>query len=533
MSDSSTSAIAPPLNTDTAQQSHTTATSHYTNAGPIENTVNHSQQTDTTQGSLKAVLLPCTPVVATTFLLGPVAVLQAIYSKHFGLSLTSIATVLLIARLFDAVTDPLVGYWADRHYARTGNRKLFFINGAGLLLISSFFLYVPMDPDTVTSAQFLLCILVFFFAWTLFEIPHLAWCGEQSHSAAGKVKIYSLRAVCGSIGAMAFFGIPYLPIYQTTEITPETLEMAVLISGVIILFACLFSYYHAFKRPTVRSFLLIDTLSDSLNAIVAKLKSWHKPHSHVGNSNNTEAAPQHRNKTGFAQSLALMYANKPFLMFIAAFMCLGIGSGMMAVMYFFYIDNYLGLGDKFALISLVSMMTNLLSLYMWYKLSSIVSKNVAWFACISLLSAAILGFSLLSPGESSLFWVSLLMIISSVGAAAIGVLAPATLADIIDSTSSADDQYQYAQYFSIFTLATKANVSLGSALGLGIAGWYGFNPSAAQPLAASGALMGLKLSIAYVPAIFISLSLVFLLRSTGLRSKVSAWLAVMMPSRSR
>ena len=37
-----------------------------------------------------------------------VSVLGGIYAKYFGLSLTSIATVMLVARIFDAVTDPLI-----------------------------------------------------------------------------------------------------------------------------------------------------------------------------------------------------------------------------------------------------------------------------------------------------------------------------------------------------------------------------------------------------------------------------------------
>ncbi|MFM7066481.1 MAG: MFS transporter, partial [Gammaproteobacteria bacterium] len=36
------------------------------------------------------------------------------YGMDLGVSLASVATVLMIARLFDAVTDPLVGYLSDR-----------------------------------------------------------------------------------------------------------------------------------------------------------------------------------------------------------------------------------------------------------------------------------------------------------------------------------------------------------------------------------------------------------------------------------
>ena len=55
------------------------------------------------------------PLIGVTLLLGPViAVLGGIYAKYYGLSLTSIAAVILAAKLFDAVTDPLIGYYSDR-----------------------------------------------------------------------------------------------------------------------------------------------------------------------------------------------------------------------------------------------------------------------------------------------------------------------------------------------------------------------------------------------------------------------------------
>ena len=53
------------------------------------------------------------------------AILSAIYAKHYGLSLAAIATVMLVARMFDAVTDPLIGYYSDRRRVKTGRPRFF------------------------------------------------------------------------------------------------------------------------------------------------------------------------------------------------------------------------------------------------------------------------------------------------------------------------------------------------------------------------------------------------------------------------
>ena len=121
------------------------------------------------------------PVMGTIFLFGPVALLQGIYATYFGLSLTTIAMVLLIARVFDAVTDPIVGYLSDYCHIRTGSRKIFLACGGVLVIVSAYFLYVPVDPSSldtstqVSAAHFLIFYLLLYLSMTIFEIPHLAF----------------------------------------------------------------------------------------------------------------------------------------------------------------------------------------------------------------------------------------------------------------------------------------------------------------------------------------------------------------------
>ena len=66
-------------------------------------------------------------------------VLGGIYAQNFGLTLTAVAGVMLMARLVDAISDPIVGYYSDRWRDRTGSRKLFISLGIILLIPSSFF----------------------------------------------------------------------------------------------------------------------------------------------------------------------------------------------------------------------------------------------------------------------------------------------------------------------------------------------------------------------------------------------------------
>ena len=57
-----------------------------------------------------------------TFMSGAMNIVQSLYAKYFGLSLAAIASILLLSRIFDAITDPLIGYWSDRYQRRRGTR---------------------------------------------------------------------------------------------------------------------------------------------------------------------------------------------------------------------------------------------------------------------------------------------------------------------------------------------------------------------------------------------------------------------------
>ena len=49
--------------------------------------------------------------------------LSRFYTGDMGLSLAGVANILLLARLFDVITDPIMGYVSDHTKTRWGRRK--------------------------------------------------------------------------------------------------------------------------------------------------------------------------------------------------------------------------------------------------------------------------------------------------------------------------------------------------------------------------------------------------------------------------
>ncbi|MCG8684356.1 MAG: MFS transporter [Desulfobacterales bacterium] len=124
-------------------------------------------------------------------------------------SLTVFGVILMLGRILDAVTDPLIGYWSDRTRTRWGRRKPFiFVSGPILFLTFILVWTPPVQGISLLNGVYLGAILFFYYwAYTGLLIPWLATVPELSQENAGRVKIISVGIVIGIIGAMVGGGL--------------------------------------------------------------------------------------------------------------------------------------------------------------------------------------------------------------------------------------------------------------------------------------------------------------------------------------
>ena len=138
------------------------------------NNINNDKGINTASGFSKWQALAFSgPSIGLAFFMGPLGVIQGIYAKYYGVALTTLAAVLLIGRIFDALTDPLIGHYSDRFRTQTGTRKPFMLVGGLCLIPCSYFLFVP--PAEVSIVYFTLWSLLFYLALTAIMIPMYAW----------------------------------------------------------------------------------------------------------------------------------------------------------------------------------------------------------------------------------------------------------------------------------------------------------------------------------------------------------------------
>ena len=87
------------------------------------------------------------------------------YATDMGIDLAALATILLLARVFDLITDPLVGYLSDHTKTRWGRRKPWIFASIPLLMLGIYKIFLP-EPgvDVWYVAGWL---LVMWLGWTM------------------------------------------------------------------------------------------------------------------------------------------------------------------------------------------------------------------------------------------------------------------------------------------------------------------------------------------------------------------------------
>ena len=420
--------------------------------------VKGSDNTIQSQGlSITELLGYCAPTIAVFFIFGPMqSVIQGIYVKYYGLELTAMASIMVLARLFDAVIDPVVAYLADRHSNSGGSRRPWIFSGGLLLVLSAFFLFAP--PGEVSFLSTLFWFLMFYLGLTLFDMPHISWGAQLAPEYQQRNRLYAFRTSFVFIGVFAFLGLPLLPIFQTHEYSPETLRLGVYLGGGLMLLTLLAFYVYAPEHKSCR------------------------PHG----------------EESVLQSLAAIVKNKPLCLFLSGYFINGLSVGMWMGLLYIYLDGYLHLGKYVVITFVLGNICGMATIPLWHWVNQRFSKFPTWSATLIVFALLSFCYLLIEPGSGP--WWPLLITLGAFSSFTYqGVVLPSIMADIVDYGSLKFGRDRSTTYFACWTLTSKANMGFGAGLGLGLTGLLGFDP--ALQINTDQAVWGLLTAFAILPAI--------------------------------
>ncbi|TDI58255.1 MAG: MFS transporter, partial [Alphaproteobacteria bacterium] len=102
--------------------------------------------------------------------------LYRFYTGDIGLAISTVANIMLFARLFDVITDPLIGYLSDHTKSRFGRRKPWMLASVPLLMLGIYKIFMP--PEGIGAVYLFSWLMVMWLGWTMLMIPYYAWAAE-------------------------------------------------------------------------------------------------------------------------------------------------------------------------------------------------------------------------------------------------------------------------------------------------------------------------------------------------------------------
>jgi glycoside/pentoside/hexuronide:cation symporter, GPH family len=342
------------------------------------------------------------------------------YATAFGVPLALLGAVLLGARLFDAVADPLIGRWADALFARSAQQAWQVLAIAAVVLALGFrSLFFPLVEGTTALLVWCAALLaVTYLAYSIVSVIHQAWGARLGGDEAQRARIVAWREGLALAGVLA---ASVLPALAGLNVTALVFAAALFVAAALLARA---------PRPSAGA----DT-----------------------------AAPV---------SMTLPLATGAFRRLLAIYLVNGIASAVPATLVLFFIRDRLQAGSQEPLFLASYFAAGALSIPLWVRAVGRFGLARSWLAGMLLAIAAFAWAALLGAGDVTAY--AIVCVASGVALGADLALPSALLAGVIQQAGHGGRAE--GAYFGWWNFATKLNLALAAGVALPALQWFGYAP---------------------------------------------------------
>lgn len=370
--------------------------------------------------------------------------LPKFYTDVVGVNIAVAGYLLFGVRIFDAVTDPLIGWWSDRSVTGMGRRRPFILFGAGLLAVTMYFLFTPPvhAGPAARTAWFAIWIYTLFLFWTVTAVPYESLGPELTRDYDERTGLFAMRdgfLIAGTLVAAAAPAVvgKIWELDDTAGGQRGVFLRIALIYAPLLLAACAWCVFRLRERR----------------------------------------AESRTGRLKLKEDLMMIRRNKPFIILLTAFSISALGSNLPASLILYYVQYILESrnADLFLMLYFV---TGIAFLPLWIRVSRRLGKKNAWLLSMLINSGAFLGVYFLGVGDEGLY--AILVVASGIGFGATLALPSALQADVIDYDEMLSGNRREGQYVGLWSVAKKLAAAVGVGTGLAVLGAAGYVPNVAQ-----------------------------------------------------
>jgi len=395
------------------------------------------------------------------------------YTDVAGINPALAGVALMTGKLtWDAVNDPLFGYWSDRTRSRFGRRRIFMLIGAIPLGIAAWIMFSL--PKGLTGAAAFLAVLFSFWLvdsfHTLTTTPYYALTPELTRDYNERASLTSIRMVFSVLGYIlgAALTTVLAGLFQGLGLNMQQAWSATgAVFGAVAIITTLVTTFSVRERP---EFAGEPSKLPPIKAILTSFK------------------------------------NRPFVILMLAFILSSFSFTVLTALVPYFIQYQLNMGDQVSFVLLVMLVMIGIFLIPAKIVSDKINKGPSYALGLFIASLAVISSFFLPHAPTALIYV--VAAVAGIGFSAQWVFPWSMLPDVVEYDEKMTGDRREGIYYGLWAFLTKFT----SALGVAVSGWalglFGYVPNVEQT---AQALFGIRLFFSIVPAVVILISLPFLI----------------------
>jgi GPH family glycoside/pentoside/hexuronide:cation symporter len=395
------------------------------------------------------------------------------YTDVAGINPALAGAALMVGKLtWDALNDPLFGYWSDRTRSRFGRRRIYMLIGAVPLGIAAWVMFSL--PKGLSGAPAFFAVLLSFWLvdtfHTMTTTPYYALTPELTRDYNERASLTSIRMVFSVFGYILGAALTTIlaGIFQGAGLD---LQQAWSATGAV---------FGAVALTTT----LITTFSVKENPELAGEPSKLPP----------------------IKAVFTSFKNKPFIILMIAFILSSFSFTILTALVPYFIQYQLDMGDQVSFVLLVMLVMIGIFLIPAKIVSDKINKGPSYALGLFIASVAVITSFFFPRGPTPLIYV--VAAVAGLGFSAQWVFPWSMLPDVIEYDEKMTGERREGIYYGLWAFLTKFT----SALGIAVSGWalglFGYVPNVEQT---AQALFGIRLFFSVVPSLVILVSLPFLI----------------------
>ncbi|MGC3995361.1 MAG: MFS transporter [Propionicimonas sp.] len=393
------------------------------------------------------------------------------YTDNVGLAAASVGILMLVARVADAIFDPMLGAFAERHPTRWGRFRPWLLFGSPILAVSVILTFMTIPTGDVGKMIWAGVTYLFMgFMYSAVNLPYGALSTVMTRDPGERVSLNSFRMIGTNLGAVALsaFTMPLILHFsgvgdgQTTNVMGYTITAGIMALVAVPMFWIVYAKCKEVIQPDITA-----------------------------------------TKVPLSTTLKVVLGNKPLMLVaLALFFVLTGLFGRLAVAVYYYIYMM----HRFDLIAWLMMLPSIagaIGIALFARLSKTLGKKKT--INISMIVTAVPTIILFFVDPSNVPMVFVLTALYGLGnfaAPVIMSMVPDAIDYAEDSTGVRSDGTAYAAV----SLGTKIASAVGAAMGAILLGAFGYVANAHEQSAL--AATGINFTVNIVPAAFSLLAII-------------------------